>query len=42
MVIVKDVDDEKNIIGCLNHDGGDDQYDDDDGTGINCGGSVTH
>lgn len=42
MVIITDVNDDKEMLGCINHDGGDTQYDDDDGSGINCGGSVTH
>ena len=28
--------------GCINHNGGDDQYDQDTGAGVNCGGSVTN
>lgn len=43
MEIIKDVKaDVWGTLGCVNHDGGDDQYNENDGSGINCGGSVTN
>lgn len=43
MEIIKDIKaDVWGTLGCVNHDGGDDQYNEDDGSGINCGGSVTN